>query len=304
MWQFWRDTIGIGPQGHVRLRSGDWNDVILRLLDYPPGQVKAEAESVYNSALAAWALPIFAGTMEKIGEDALAQEARSTADQLREAVREAWNGKWFRRAIGPEGAIIGDDALWLEVQPWAMLCGVASDEQANILISNIKKYCCEDAPLGPRIRVSIDGEGATGDFMPGTGLAGGTWNTVNMLLLWAVRDRDPEFAWQLWEQLSLANHIKHYPEQWSGTLSATDSYNSPESYNPGGAYVIEGVAAAQTYPVNNAHAHTHLLLGLLRLMGVEPGSNGTMNIPDPGLISWKSKAACFGPDYPLNSGAS
>ncbi len=297
IWGYWRDTIGIGPGGNVRLRSGDWNDVILRLLDFPPERVFEEGESVYSSALAAWTLPVFAGVLERIGETALAARMRGTADELLTAVRNAWNGTWFRRAYGPEGAVIGDKAIWLEVQVWALMAGAATDEQARILIDTIKEHCMAGAPLGPRVRVALHGEDDNGGFRPGTGLAGGTWNSVNGILLWAVRDRDPELAWELWQQLSLANHIAHYPDQWSGTLSATDSYNSPESYNPGGAYVIDGTTfSAQTYPVNNAHAHTHLLLGLIRLLGIEPGTEGQLKVRGIEGVSWRSRGLEMRPD--------
>ena len=67
--------------------------------------------SVLNSAMAAWVL---AGVRRPGGaprRDALAAEARAQADELRQLVAQAWNGRWFHRAYAPGVAPVGDTRL-------------------------------------------------------------------------------------------------------------------------------------------------------------------------------------------------
>ena len=96
-----------------------------------PELMIAEGGSVLNSAMAAWVLAVYGGLAERLGEAALAAEARAQADELRTLVAQAWNGRWFHRAYAPGAGPVGDADCWLEVQPWAILCGAADATQAR-----------------------------------------------------------------------------------------------------------------------------------------------------------------------------
>src|SRR5262249_61712043 len=94
--------------------------------------------SVLNSAMAAWVLDVFGGLADRLGESALATEARAQATDLRQLVAQAWNGRWFHRAYAPGVAPVGDTQCWLEAQPWAILCGAADATQARALLSTVR----------------------------------------------------------------------------------------------------------------------------------------------------------------------
>ncbi|MGH8702344.1 MAG: GH36-type glycosyl hydrolase domain-containing protein, partial [Burkholderiales bacterium] len=248
----------------------------------------ANGGSVLNSAFASWVLGVFAGLASKLGEAALASEARAQAKDLRLLVAKAWNGRWFHRAYAPGAAPVGDADCWLEVQPWAILCGAAGDARARALLDTIKNGHSADSPLGARVRWP-SAKKSIGSGMPrGEGTADGIWYAINMTLIWAAARVSPEMAWDAWRRMGLAAHTSAYPEIWEGTLSGPDAWNAPESRRPGRTWAIPpgeappGVpaagAAAQVYPVNNMHSHAQPLLAFLRLLGVEPTVRGTLAV--------------------------
>jgi len=264
--RFLVDQVGTGAHGHVRILNSDWNDTAVQQSGVDKEEMVAHGESVLNSAMAAWTLPVYAALAARLGDEATATEARAFAAVLRERVAGEWNGRWFRRAYGP-GAVIGDDALWLEVQPWAILCGAASDEQARELLATIDSTCRQGSPLGTRV-----------------GPKGAIWYSINMTLVWAAARYSPDLAWDEWRRMSLHAHTAAYPDIWMGTLSGPDAYLSPESDRPGETWAWPDLGVAmQAYPVANLHSHSQPLLAFLRLHGVEPTPDGDLLNPPPAM---------------------
>lgn len=264
--RYFVDVIGTGERGHVRIRNADWNDLVLREVDADREAMIERGESVLNSAMAAWVLPVYAGLAERLGDGETAAEARKIGDRLRELVAGEWNGRWFRRAYGPDGEPIGDDTLWLEVQPWAILSGAATKTQAKSLIATIDELCRKDSPLGARLH-----------WPPPTGERGSIWASINMTLVWAAASVDPELAWDEWRRMTLDAHTAAYPDIWEGTLSGPDAYLSPEAARPGHTWNLPDLGVAmQAWPVANMHSHAQPLLAYLRLLGVEPTPTGEL----------------------------
>ncbi|MFC5832819.1 GH36-type glycosyl hydrolase domain-containing protein [Nonomuraea insulae] len=261
--RFLADVVGRGEHGHLRILNADWNDLAIGESGVPREVMIAQGESVLNSAMAAWVLPRYATLAERLGDDATAAEARKLGEELRELVAGEWNGRWYRRAYGP-GAIVGDDDLWLEVQPWAILCGAAPPERAVELLRTIERTSAADSPLGARLRWPARdayGPGGTGTI----------WYAINMTLVWAAAAHLPELAWDWWRRMTLAAHTAAYPDVWEGTLSGPDAYLAPETGRPGRTWDLAEVGIAmQAYPVANLHSHSQPLLAYLRLLGVEP----------------------------------
>ncbi|MFC4008899.1 GH36-type glycosyl hydrolase domain-containing protein [Nonomuraea purpurea] len=261
--RFLADVIGRGEHGHLRILNADWNDLAVSESGVPREVMIAEGESVLNSAMAAWVLPRYARLAERLGDAATAAEARKLGEELRELVAGEWNGRWYRRAYGP-GAVVGDDDLWLEVQPWAVLCGAAPPERAVELLRTIERTCAAESPLGARLRWP-PGDGY------GPGGVGTIWYAINMTLVWAAAEHLPELAWDWWRRMTLAAHTAAYPDIWEGTLSGPDAYLAPETGRPGRTWDLADVGVAmQAYPVANLHSHSQPLLAYLRLLGVEP----------------------------------
>jgi hypothetical protein len=289
---FFRDGVGLGEHGHVRMRNADWNDAAIALSGVAPQLMIEAGESVLNSAMAAWVLPRYAGLCERLGDTETARGARELGERLRQAVAGEWNGRWFRRAYAPGRGALGDDECWLEVQPWAVLSGAATEDQARSLLREIDGRLRAGSPLGARVRWPVPG---SGDVMgkPGEGTAGGIWFSINMTLVWAAARLDPKMAGDEWRRMTLAGHTAAYPAIWTGTLSGPDAYNGVESPRAGEAWGTS-MLAMQAYPVANMHSHSQPLLAYLRLLGVEPEPGGDLRVR--GGAAFRSSVLRIEPD--------
>jgi Glycosyl hydrolase 36 superfamily, catalytic domain len=274
--RFFVDGVGRGEGRHVRILNADWNDVAIAESGADRDVMIERGGSVLNSAMAAWVLPVFAGLAERLGDTALATEARVQADDLRGLVTQAWNGRWFHRAYAPGVGPIGDTQCWLEVQPWAILCGAADASQATSLLATIDAGHRAGSPLGARLRwPATEEELAAGRW--GEGTAGGIWYSINMTLVWAAARVAPAMAWDEWRRMTLAAHTAAHPGIWEGTLSGPDAWNAPESRRPGRTWAAPPLSM-QAFPVNNMHSHAQPLLAYLRLLGVEPTPSGSLTV--------------------------
>ena len=270
--RFFVDVVGRGERSHVRILNADWNDLALDLPGVNRDAMIARGSSVLNSAFASWVFGVFGALAERLGEGALAAEARALAEELRHLVAAAWNGRWFHRAYGPGGAIVGDTDCWLEVQPWAILCGAADRARARALLELIDGMHRAGSPLGARVKWP---RSADADW--GQGVKGGIWYAINMTLIWAAARIAPDLAWDEWRRMSLHCHTTSYPAVWEGTLSGPDAWNAPEFPRPGRTWATARFAM-QPFPVNNMHAHGQPLLAYLRLLGIEPTPQGSLQV--------------------------
>jgi len=289
--RFFAEGVGLGEHGHVRMLNADWNDAAVMLSGVDRAVMTESGESVLNSAMAAWVLPRYAGLCQRLGDAETAERARALGESLRLAVAGEWNGRWFRRAYAPGKGALGDEDCWLEVQPWAILCGAASDEQARSLLRTLDDRLRTGSPLGARVRWPVPPDG---DVMggPGEGTGGGIWFSINMTLVWAAAERDPELAWDEWRRMTLGAHTEAYPGIWTGTLSGPDAYNGVESPRAGETWGTP-LLAMQANPVDNLHAHSQPLLSYLRLLGLEP-------LPD-GKLKLRGGAAFSSPTFEIDA---
>jgi hypothetical protein len=268
--RFLKNQIGLGARGHIRILNADWNDLALEVSGGDKAAMQAEGGSVLNSAMAAWVLPVFAVLLEKLGEHTEAKQARLLAETLRLKVVAAWNGRWFDRAYAPDGGVVGRDACWLEVQPWAILCGACDKAQAAQILDTIDNMHRKNSPLGARVVWPLPDSPHAG-----MGIHGGIWYSVNMTLVWAASTVSALYAQDEWGRMTLASHSKHVPESWAGTLSGPDAWNSPETKRPGETWAYPWLSM-QDYPIGNMHSHSQPLLAYLRLLGICPLADGTL----------------------------
>jgi hypothetical protein len=269
--EFFVNEIGLGEHGHVRILNADWNDLALAESGVDRALMIDKGESVLNSAMAAWVLPVYAGLADRIGQPDTARQARDLAAKLRTAVASEWNGRWFRRAHAPGAQPIGDQDLWLEVQPWAILCGAATADQTAQLLDTIHTTVRADSPLGARIRWPA------GHKSDDLAMRGSIWLAINATLVWAAASTNPELAWDEWRRMTLTAHTAAYPDIWEGTLSGPDSYLAPELDRAGQTWSLPSIGLAmQAYPVSNLHSHAQPLFAYLRLLGIEPGTAGEL----------------------------
>ncbi len=286
------DVTGVGEHGLLRLSNGDWNDMVV-IGHVPPEQHKAVirvAESVLNSAMAAYVLEHYARMLTYAGQAGLAADARRQAERQRRAVCAQWAGQWFRRAwLTPEIGWVGDEQLWLEPQPWAIISGAAAPEQIKLLVQAIDKSVRQPSPIGARLL----GAGVPKMHeLPGAGSNGGVWPSINGTLVWALARVDGGMAWDEWVKNSLAAHAEAYPEVWYGIWSGPDTYNSTLSPYPGQTVFDERFIAGEPpedwfnmgvnwtdFPVMNMHPHAWPLYDVPKLLGVEFTPEGLVLTP-------------------------
>ena len=273
--RYFETGIGQGALDHVRMGNADWNDMVLEQSGVDRESMSRAGSSVLNSAMASWVLRVFAPLLERLGESRAAQRALVLSDVYRDRVAAAWNGRWFDRAYTPQGTPIGRRDCWLEVQPWAILCGAESPAQAKQVLDFIDQHHRKNSPLGARVLWPIDPANNPHMDRPGEGTQGGIWYSINMTLVWAAGRYRPAMAKDEWRRMLLANHARHYPTEWGGTLSGPDAWNAPEASRPGQTWATDRFAM-QDFPVSNLHSHSQPLLAYLRLQGIEPSTSGTL----------------------------
>lgn len=295
---------GTGKHGLVRLSNGDWNDgAVLGFV--PKDQVAAVrkgGESVLNAAFATYVLDVYGRMLEYAGAGEKAAGARAKAEEQRAAVRRQWAGRWFRRQwLTDELGWIGDDVLWLEPQPWALIGGAATPGQRASLVESIDSLVRRPSPIGATLHSRpLDKL----DVPPGELVNAGIWPSINGTLVWALARVDGRLAWDEWKKNTLAWHAERYPDIWYGIWSGPDVFNSVHSSRPGETYVAPsspdgGDHAGPTvnwtdFPVMNLHPHAWTLYGVPKLLGVEFTREGVTIEPALPLPAYRFRSPLLG----------
>jgi hypothetical protein len=273
---------GIGRHGLMRLSNGDWNDgaVVGHVPKDQHEAVRKIGESVLNAAFATYTLDLYARMLTWIGDSEPADDAANFAEAQRKAVRAQWVGKWFRRGwLSKSLGWIGEDVMWLEPQPWAIIGGATTPEQRAALVASINELVRKPSPIGAML---LSGslkqiESASGDLTNA-----GVWPSINGTLVWALALVDGKLAWDEWKKNTLACHAEAYPDVWYGIWSGPDTYNSALSKYPGQTFFDEKALKGEEsvsplgsgvnwtdFPVMNMHPHAWPLYDTLKLIGAE-----------------------------------
>jgi hypothetical protein len=285
------EGIGVGKHGLMRLSNGDWNDdiVVGHVPQAQADEVRQDGESVLNAAMACYVLDHYARLLNYVGDTKDAGEAHAKAEAQRQAVRAYWVERWFRRAwLGQNLGWIGEDQLWLEPQPWAIVGGAATPEQRKTLVAALDELVRKPSPIG----AMLESHGDPAMASPfGVLTNGGVWPSINGTLIWALALEDGAQAWDEWKKNSLAMHAEAYPEIWYGIWSGPDYYNSVLSRYPGQTMFAEAPSPDHKtqadlgfnwtdYPVMNMHPHAWPLYSAAKLLGLEFHERGINFKPD------------------------
>lgn len=276
--------VGVGKHGIARMLVDDWNDGLI--YTWAQSDIKAcidTSESVLNAAMSAWVFARYGQLLAYAGgPSGLAQECRDSAEQNRKAVAAQWNDRWFRRAwLGEKLGWLGESTLWIEPQPWAILSGAATPEQADALIRTIDQML-RQGPLGARQMSDGPDMRANRPAERGTLEMGAIWPSLNQTLIWALAATHPAMAWEEWKRNTLAQHAQVYPNLWYGVWSGNDSWNTPANKNPGGA-ADQPYFRGTDFPVLNLHSHACSLYAASKLLGLEFDETGlrlNLNLPE------------------------
>jgi hypothetical protein len=288
------EDVGTGEHSLMRMLQDDWNDALV--IVWAQKAVKecvARGESVLNSTMAAWVFDYYARLLKATDTPKRAEEVRAKAEEHRKAARAQWNGKWFRRAwLGPTLGWLGESTLWLEPQPWAIIAGVTSPDEARTLVASMDESLRKPSPIGA-MQMDRGPDGEHVSFEPGTAVNGGVWPSLNATLIWALAQVSGELAWDEWKKNSLARHAEVYPDIWYQTWSGPDSINSALSRKPGEA-VNSAYFKATDFPVLCLHAHACSLYSITKLLGLEFTEDGLRVRPVIPLDTWRFESPLFG----------
>jgi hypothetical protein len=290
-----------GPNGVYRMgATGDWSDFATEL-----GPM---TETTLVAAQLAYAYPKLAELAELRGDEEFARELRTRAAELQEVMDGEWTGKgWYSRGYFGTRQI-GKGMPFGEPQPWAILAGVPSNEQAITLVANIRRFLtghgAPDGPTkigsamaparddpditerGPVIDPTEDGSlpdpvGLALEDVPNAPLAGaaaypgGVWYDINGWLTWALGSLDGvvpnarALAWDEYTRNTLAAHATAFPDHWDGTISVDDVCNAWYSSDPSRCGI--GVF---TWNGQITEQATWMVMGAIRLAGVTPTRRG------------------------------
>ena len=302
--------IGVGEHGLMRLSNGDWNDEVVvfrsataREASVSQGEVRQQAESVLNAAMASYVLDFYARMLSSVGENKGAEQARAKAEAQRVAVRACWQGRWFRRAwLGPQLGWLGDDHLWLEPQPWSIIGGAATADQRQALVTSLDELVRKPSPIGAMVQSKGD---PTMSSQVGTMTNGGIWPSINGTLIWALALVDGAQAWEEWKKNCLALHAETYPDVWYGIWSGPDTYNSVLSKHPGQTMFEEQSPSDPSlpagsglnwtdYPVMNMHPHAWPLYSAAKLLGLAFQENGVSFQPTLPMAEYEFASPLLG----------
>ncbi len=271
-----------GPNGgYVMGATGDWSDFST--------QFGPMTESILVVAQAAFIYPRLAELADLRGDAAFATQLRATAAGLREVLARQWTGRgWYARAwFGAQR--LGEGVIYGEPQPWALLSGTPSPQQAGTLVANIRRFLTGvGAPHGPALIGSSmspardDPDVTETTVYPGaTGsndavYVGGAWYAINGWLTWALGELDGvvpgarELALDEFERNTLTAHASAFPNHWNGVISVDDMCKAHYSPDPARC----GVGLSTTVQGWIMHQPAWSLFDAIRLAGVTPTRDG------------------------------
>lgn len=166
-------------RGLSLIAQGDWCDPMNMVGPAGIG-VSGWLSMATVAALRAWSTVANAH-----GDEALANEMRTHAQRMAEAVqRHLWDGQWFARGITDQGRTFGtardeEGRLFLNPQSWAILAGIASEDQAAHVIEAAQRELASPygmmilAPAYTRMHEDI---GRVTQKHPGTAENGSIYN--------------------------------------------------------------------------------------------------------------------------------
>ncbi|MEK7354799.1 MAG: phosphorylase, partial [Bdellovibrionota bacterium] len=133
-------SLGTGAHGLPLMGAGDWNDGMNRVGHGGQGESVWLAWFLYTNLLQ------FAPIAERGGDFTRSKKWTMHAERLRVAVeREAWDGRWYRRAYFDDGTPLGSsksdecriDSL---TQTWAVLSRGADPERAKLAMEAVEEF--------------------------------------------------------------------------------------------------------------------------------------------------------------------
>lgn len=179
-----------GAHGLPLIGCGDWNDGMSRV------GIEGRGESVWMGWFLSLVLERFAPLVEQRGDPNRAEAYRQQARRVREAVeREAWDGKWYRRAFFDDGTPLGsheNDECTIDslAQSWSVIAG-GDAERSKIAMHSAEEQLVRDAErlvllLTPPFDKTPLDPGYIKGYAPGIRENGGQYTHAAMWMIQAL----------------------------------------------------------------------------------------------------------------------
>lgn len=271
--KYLRDIIGTGTHGLIHMRYADWNDeafYLFRNVSY--ADFWGAAESHLDSAMAAVVLENLAKQLDRAAATAPFAQLRTRIERLtksmmlfQNAVQEAFlrelGDRSFSRRCRVRDEIVGEDALFLEPQAYALQMSEIGVPQKERIWGEIRDRLLKGEVMGARLGEKLV-ENPYGDPMFATGLF---WWALNGPLILGVDTFDEKSAWRLLRKMTFENHARNFPGYWEGYWTASDALGS--SLMP-----FEGTIPSP-FPAYCGHAHAWPLYCYYRLREKQQATN-------------------------------
>ncbi len=236
-------SLGLGRHGLPLMGTGDWNDGMNRVGEAGQG------ESIWLGWFLHASLTAFAPLADARGESARAVVWRRHADALAEALEQAWDGDWYRRAYFDDGTPLG--SAWSDecridsiAQSWSAISGAAGPGRAAQAMAAVEKILIRRRDglallfTPPFDRTELD-PGYIKGYPPGIRENGGqythaaAWSVIAFAML-----GDGDKAWTLFSTLNPVTHamtreaVHRYKVE--PYVAAADLYSVPPHVGRGG----------------------------------------------------------------------
>ncbi|OHB53329.1 MAG: hypothetical protein A2Y12_19960 [Planctomycetes bacterium GWF2_42_9] len=248
---YWiRDNIGVGRNGLILIRDGDWNDYLSLI------GAGGRGESVMNSEMACRAFSLLEKYAVELNEYDFAKEVKEFCDGLQTAVQKCFDKAWFVRGYTDQGFAVGfkEDRLFLNAQTWAVLgrCGTDMQRQQSI-VSAVQK-CGTSIGLMLMSKPYSSPPPEDISFCPlpsGDGENAGIWPQTAHWAVWALAEQGmTDLAIEQWEAMSLHNHAKLFPDVPFGIFNSPDCFSSKFAGDRHGLTQVELINRAVFVPMN------------------------------------------------------
>jgi cyclic beta-1,2-glucan synthetase len=236
-------SMATGAHGLPLIGGGDWNDG-MNLVG-----IEGKGESVWLAWFMISILTPFANLAEARGDARLAASYRLHAQRLTEAVEQAWDGGWYRRAYFDDGSPLGSAAnlecrIDAIAQSWAVIAGTGDPARARRAMESVDEHLIHPLDrilllLAPPFDRTVPSPGYIQGYVPGVRENGGQYTHA---ALWTVlafaRLGDGDRAMDLFSLLNPVNHGRTAAEvrQYRAEpyVVAADVYSRPPHTGRGG----------------------------------------------------------------------
>lgn len=277
------NLVGRGPHGEYLVgATGDWSDLSTGLLQM--------TESDLVTVQAVYTYRQLASLAARSGHAAFAASLRSAATRDARVARAQWvKAGWYARGYSGLRRI-GVGAIFEEPQPWAILSGLPSRNQARKIVASYRRFLVGiHAPgvihgpskIGAALTPASADPDVTERSIPpapddASNFVDGAWYSPNGWMTWALTalvgtvPHAAQYAWSEFIRNTLTTHADAYPNAWDGVLSVDDVcapffYKSPQ---------LCGNGLSTSYDTQIYHQDAWSLFDATEIAGITPTARG------------------------------